>query len=141
MKSVASSPTPSAPAAAVLASIEQLETRLRLAQLAADVPALAELLADDLLFADMQGRLVGKAEDLEAHRSGLLRITAARPLQQLVRVLNETTAVASVLADMEGTAAGQPFHQQVRYLRVWARQAGHWRMVAGHVTTVVVPEG
>jgi ketosteroid isomerase-like protein len=88
----------------------------------------------------MQGRLVTKAEDLEAHRSGLLRITAARPLQQIVHVLNETTAVASVLADMEGTAAGQSFHEQVRYLRVWAQQAGQWRVVAGHVTTVVVPE-
>ena len=125
---------------AVEATIEQLETRLRQAQLAADVPALAELLADDLLFADMRGRLVTKAEDLEAHRSGLLRITAARPLQQIVRVLNETTVVTSVMAEMEGTAAGHAFHEQVRYLRVWAQQAGQWRVVAGHVTTVVVPE-
>ncbi|HEX8660132.1 MAG TPA: nuclear transport factor 2 family protein [Hymenobacter sp.] len=140
MNSTAFTPPTNEPAAAVSATIEQLELRLRQAQLAADVAALAELLADDLLFADMQGRMVTKAEDLEAYRSGLLRITAARPLQQIVRVLNATTAVASVLAEMKGTMAGHSFQQQVRYLRVWAQQAGQWQVVAGHVTTVLVPE-
>ena len=57
---------------AVVASEEQL----RAAQLGADVAALDRLIADELLFTGPDGQLGTKAQDLESHRSGAVRLLA-----------------------------------------------------------------
>lgn len=57
-----------------MADIENLEEQLRLAMLAGDVDVMSELLDDDLVLVDHQGRRLGKAQDLEAHSSGLLKL-------------------------------------------------------------------
>ena len=49
------------------AEIVALEAALRAAQLAADVPTLAHLISDDLLFTGPDGQLGTKAQDLAAH--------------------------------------------------------------------------
>jgi hypothetical protein len=43
------------------------------------------LLSPELIFTNHLGQVLGKADDLAAHRSGLLRIEELRPSEQQVR--------------------------------------------------------
>src|SRR5215216_6696075 len=76
--------------------IVALEAALRVAQLTADVEALAGLISDDLLFTGPDGQLATKAQDLAAHRSGALRIREHRPLELRVRRASSTVAVVAL---------------------------------------------
>lgn len=117
--------------------IVELEARIRAAQLAADVNALDALISDDLLFTGPSGQLGTKAQDLDAHGTGIVRFRAHVPRELRVRRVGSDVAVTALLADLAvdvmGTATGGTF----RYTRIWARERdGVWRVVGGHVSQV-----
>lgn len=117
-----------------LADIEQL---LDDAQLAADVATLDRLIAEDLLFTGPDGRLGTKAEDLAAHRSGVVRFHEHVPEELLVRRVGTDVAVASLRARLAVEVAGVLRRGTYRYTRVWAREGGgSWMMVGGHVSEI-----
>jgi len=72
------------------------ETELRRAMLAGDVGALDRLIDDALVFTMPTGTVVGKAADLEAHRTGRLRLTMLEPGDQ--RVAHYGTAAPRALS-------------------------------------------
>jgi ketosteroid isomerase-like protein len=112
--------------------IVEVEDQLRAAMLSADVPALNELLAPDLIFTNHLGQLLGKSDDLAAYRSGVLKIAGLEPSEQHVRVLGEV-AVVSVRMQVSGTYEGSPANGDFRFTRVWARsQQERWQIVAAH---------
>ena len=114
------------------------EARIRAAQLAANVAALDELIADELLFTGPDGQLGTKAADLAAHRSGAVRFRAHEPEELRVRAVGPNVAVAALRARLAVEVGGQLIRGTYRYTRVWAREAGGepWRVVAGHVSAV-----
>lgn len=117
--------------------IVALEAELRAAQLAADVPALDRLIADELLFTGPDGQLGTKAQDLEAHGSGVVRFRSHVPEELRVRRVGENVAVTALRARLEVEVAGTLARGTYRYTRVWAREAdGNWRVVGGHVSAV-----
>ena len=119
-------------------SIHDLEERLRRAMLASDADELDALVADGLLFTTQTGDVVGKAADLDEHRSGRLRLTTLDPSDRHVLTM-EGGAVVSVRMDVAGTYGGEPFSGAYRYTRVWGRADGAWRVVAGHMSAVSLP--
>jgi ketosteroid isomerase-like protein len=115
--------------------IVDLESRLRSAQLSADVAALEELISDDLLFAGPSGDLATKAQDLGANQSGAIRFRAHVPRELRIRRVGEDVAIASLRTDLAVEVAGALAKGTYRYTRVWAREAdGIWRVVGGHVS-------
>jgi ketosteroid isomerase-like protein len=127
--------------AVVVGSVDQeivgLEAALRAAQLAADVPALARLISDDLLFAGPDGQLATKAQDLEAHGSGIVRFRSHVPEELRVRRVGADVVVTSLRARLDVEVAGTLVGGTYRYTRVWAREGdGQWRVVGGHVSEV-----
>ena len=117
--------------------IVELETRLRTAQLAADVAALDALIAEDLLFAGPDGRLATKSQDLEAHATGVVRFREHVPEELRVRRVAAGVAVTSLRARLAVEVAGALNRGTYHYTRVWARDdSGDWRVVAGHVSAV-----
>jgi ketosteroid isomerase-like protein len=114
------------------------EAALRVAQLEADVASLAQLIADDLLFTGPDGQLGTKAQDLEAHRSGVVRFRAHDPEELRIRRVGSDVAVAALRAQLTVEVAGAPVRGTYRYTRVWAREgaSGAWRVVGGHVSAV-----
>jgi ketosteroid isomerase-like protein len=117
------------------------EARLRAAQLAADVAALDELIAEVLLFTGPDGRLGTKAEDLAAHRSGAVRFRAHQPEELRVRRVGADVAVSALRARLAVEVGGRVVHGTYRYTRVWAREDGRpWRVVGGHVSEVTVAD-
>jgi len=119
------------------AEIVALEAALRAAQLAADVPALARLISDDLLFTGPDGQLGTKAQDLEAHGSGAVRFRSHVPEELRMRRVGADVVVTALRARLEVEVAGNLARGTYRYTRVWAREGdGQWRVVGGHVSAV-----
>jgi ketosteroid isomerase-like protein len=117
--------------------IVELDAALRAAQLAADVPVLDELIAEDLLFTGPDGRLGTKAADLAAHASGVVRFRVHEPQELRVREVGSSVRVAALQARLTVEVNGTPVSGVFRYTRVWAHEtACPWRVVAGHVSEV-----
>jgi ketosteroid isomerase-like protein len=110
--------------------IAALEDRLRMAMLRSDLEVLDALISDELLFVAPDGSVLGKAGDLELHRSGVQRISQLDFGELLVRMHGDT-AVTSVAARVSGTFGGQDFSGRFQYLRTWARTRAGWQVVAG----------
>src|SRR5215207_5019860 len=100
------------------------EAELRSAQLAADVAALDRLIADELLFAGPDGRLGTKAQDLEAHGSGVVRFRSHEPEELRVRRVGADVAVTSLRARLAVEIGGVVARGTYRYTRIWAREDG-----------------
>ena len=117
--------------------IVALETALRRAQLDADVAALDALIDDQLLFTGPDGQLGTKAQDLDAHRSGVVRFRTHEPEELRTRRVGAHVAVAALRARLGVEVAGTLVQGVYRYTRVWAREEGRgWRVVGGHVSAV-----
>jgi hypothetical protein len=107
------------------AQILDAEDRLRAAMLSSDVGALDTLLAPDLIFTNHLGQLLGKENDLAAHRSGVLKVKELRPSEQHVR-FSAGVAIVSVRMQLLG-----------RFTRVWALSGEKtWHVVAAHAGLV-----
>ena len=113
--------------------IKKVEDSLMQAMLNSDVNALDNLIFDDLIFTDHTGRIVSKAEDLEAHRAGHVGIELIEPSEQLIKVYGQTSIV-SVLIKLKGRYLEQPFEGTIRYTRTWLKRDGAWQIVAGQAT-------
>src|SRR5687768_2652154 len=117
--------------------IVALESRLREAQLAADVAALDALIADDLIFTGPDGQLGTKQQDLEAHGSGVVRFRSHEPQELRIRRVGPDVAVAALRAWLEVEVVGTLVRGTYRYTRIWAREdGGPWRVAGGHVSEV-----
>ena len=111
------------------------EEELRQAQLSGDVAALDRLIDDALVFTALDGRVVGKADDLALHRSGRLRITRMDPADRHILHLGPVVVV-SVLMQASAILDGGEVSGPLRYTRVWCERADGWRVVAGHMSAV-----
>lgn len=116
-------------------SITQYEELLRKAMLTSDVEALDTLIADDLLFVTHFGQIIGKADDLHAHRQKLFTLNRLDFQRQEVRQLGDTFVTVTV-AELEGVA-NMPFTDNIIFTRVWRKNAdGTLQVCAGQATRV-----
>ena len=119
-----------------------LETRIRAAQLSADLIALDNLISDDLLFTGPDGQLGTKAQDIEAYRSGVVKFMEHVPEELRIRRVSADAAISSLRAQLTVDVAGNLSRGIYRYTRVWAREDGRsWRVVGGHVSLVKSLDG
>lgn len=117
--------------------IVALETRIRLAQLGADVTTLNDLIADDLLFTGPDGQLGTKAQDLAAHGSGAVRFVRHDPEELRIQRVRDGVALVALRARLAVEIGGRLVTGTYRYTRVWARDRDQpWRVVGGHVSEV-----
>lgn len=120
-------------------SLLAAEAALRRAQLSSGVAELDRLVDEELVFTGPDGALYGRADDLEAHRSGMIRINRLEPSEERIQRFG-SIAVMSMRMEMSGTFRGEPFAGPFRYTRVWYARPSGWRVVAGHVSGVA-PRG
>ena len=118
-----------------MSSFRSAETALRQAQLTGDVAALDKVLDEDLVFTGPDGLIYGKGDDLDAHRSGSIRITELAPSEEHVQEFGDIV-VLSVTMEMRGSFHGEDFAGPFRYTRIWRNTERGWRVVAGHVSAI-----
>ena len=111
------------------------EASLRRAQLEGDVATLDRLVDESLMFTGPDGAVYGKADDLDAHRHGWVRITRLEPSDERMQRFGDV-AVVGVRMQMAGSFKGAEFAGSFRYTRVWCLRSEGWRIVAGHVSAV-----
>ena len=117
--------------------IQELEERIRQAQLSNDVTTLNELISNELQFVFLDGSVATKSDDLEAHRNKLVIFHSITFTDQIIKTF-ENIATVTVKAEISATMNGQSFHGYYRYGRTWARLNDQWQLIAGGV--VQLPE-
>ena len=115
--------------------IEDLEASLRLAMLKSDVQTLDCLISDNLLFIGPDGTTFRKQDDLELHRSGRQTLDHADWENVEIEEHGES-AISVVTAFLSGSLDGAGFSGRFKYIRMWARVGGTWKIVGGSVTAL-----
>ena len=111
------------------------EETLRQAMLQSDVSTLDALIASELIFTTHLGQILSKQEDLDMHRSGVLKLTQLTPSEPRYQC-NAHYAVVSVVMQLCGSFQGESFAARMRYTRVWSQDSGRLRIVAGHASVL-----
>ncbi|MGE6917142.1 nuclear transport factor 2 family protein [Achromobacter kerstersii] len=122
----------------ITARIQAAEEELRQAMLASDIAALSRLLDPELIFTNHMGWTFTREDDLDAHRSGLLKIHGL-DLSEWNIAVREACAVVSVQARITGSYNGVPANGTFRFMRTWAPDAeqNQWRVIAASSVMVV----
>ena len=117
--------------------IQALEEQLKLAMLNSDITSLDELLACDLIFTNHLGQLMTKQDDLNAHKSGWLKIDKIQLFDQQIKVLNDV-AIVCVQALILGSFNGESSESKFRFTRVWCKNSQNkWNVTVAHSSLVV----
>ncbi|MGV3603095.1 MAG: nuclear transport factor 2 family protein [Dyadobacter fermentans] len=116
--------------------ILEMEQKLLKAMIASDVNELESLISDQVIVVGPDGRLAQKAEDIAAHRDGVLRIHTMEPQEIKTQPLSDEVIVVFALMEIQGTFQNQAFAGRFRYTRVWQILGGKWQIVAAHISSV-----
>ena len=98
-----------------------------------DVDAVAGMLSDDLIYTHSNSKVETKAEFVGLLKSGHYQYRSIVPKDAVVRVYGDT-AVINAYADIEVTTAGQPLSLKLRFIEVWVKQGGAFKLVAWQST-------
>ncbi|TAK50722.1 MAG: nuclear transport factor 2 family protein [Gammaproteobacteria bacterium] len=98
------------------------------AMISADSAALGTWLADDLYYVHSTGSVESRGELLASLASGRIRYHAIEVIEREVLALSRTAALVRGVAGLRVSADGRPLELRIRYLAVYGRQAGHWRL-------------
>lgn len=112
------------------------ENRLIAAMKDSDVTVLAKLIHDDLLFVVPGGQVATKTMDLDAHRSGNMKVEAILAGERIINITDDTTAIVAAQVSLKGKYFDQPIDGEFRYLRVWKLVNGSWQIIAGSVSVI-----
>lgn len=115
-------------------AILEAEEKLLQAIRSCDVAALDGLLHNDLLFNLPDGQTATKAFDLETYRSGKMIVESLAAFAREISRIDDSTAVVAVTVGLKAQWHDTPIDGNFRYLRVWKRFDGQWKVIAGSVT-------
>jgi uncharacterized protein (TIGR02246 family) len=118
-------------------AVRQAERAWAQAALKGDAAALDKILADDMTHTHGGGRTESKAQFLEAIRSGAQKYEAIDYDEIKVRVYGSTAIVTSE-PNIRTVNSGVPSSSHSRFLHVYVKQGGAWRLVA-HQSTRITP--
>jgi ketosteroid isomerase-like protein len=100
-----------------------------------DWAGLEAVLADDLTYVHSTARLESKAEHVGNLKAGKPHYRGITPRERRARVQGDVGVVNGV-SEMHVENAGKEQRFTVRYLAVYARSGGAWRMIAWQSTRV-----
>lgn len=109
-----------------------------MATIAGDTTRLAPLLSDDLSYGHADGRVQTKADFLGAVSAARVKYEAYDYEEVGVRSVDDNVATMSGRAKLRATAAGQHVEFRLRFLALWRRESGAWRLLA--YQSAVLPE-
>jgi len=118
-------------------TIDTLEEQLKSAMLTGDVQVLEALLDDDMTSIDHLGRRVDKSQELEAHRTGILKLDQFDVYDRVIKPMANAASV-SLRARIGGTYYGETFSAKVAYTRVWVCRQGVWTVISMHYSLVTI---
>jgi len=132
---------PSAPDAAVVAQLTAQADAWDKAIVRKDRAAIAANMADDFRNIDGYGNVAGKAAFVEGLVAPDLTIDPYTVQEFEVRLLGAAGDVAllSGRTDMTGKYQGKPFASSYRYIDIYARRDGQWKIVSVQISKIPTP--
>ncbi len=119
----------------VIREIEARDAARAKATIAGDLDALADCFADTLRYTHSSASVDTKAGYLDNLRSGFYRYHGFTDLGREFQVHGDTALVYGDV-QIDVTVKGTPKKVMSRYLAVWLRQGGVWRMAAWQSTPI-----
>ncbi len=115
--------------------IEALDAERCAATIAGDKAALERLLSDDLRYTHSSAVAEDKATYIDRVCNGHYQYSGFTNIERRLRVLGDLALVhGDVLIDVQVKNTAKRIHS--RYLAVWQRENGRWRMLAWQSTGV-----
>src|SRR5436190_21529377 len=111
--------------------IKKLDNERIQAQIHADATALDRIYAADFIGVGPSGRVRTKPQVISDFTSGDLKVQSITIDDVKVRVYGNT-AVETGRSTMIGEDKGQTVPRDTRFIRVWVKEQGRWRLVANH---------
>jgi ketosteroid isomerase-like protein len=95
-----------------------------------DTAFLDKILADDFFALNPQGRLLNKQQQLENLKRPDRNLKVLNPREIQVHFYGDgKVAILTEHVTVDGTDKGRPFGGEYRFLRVFAKQNGEWKVV------------
>jgi ketosteroid isomerase-like protein len=102
-----------------------------------DATALANLLADNLVYVDYDGSLNNKQQFLASIKSARVSSEQINNEGVTVRLYNNNNvAVSTGIYRDRGVENGKPFQRRGRFTNVWINQNGAWQCIASQSTLI-----
>lgn len=117
-------------AASLTDEVRTADSARVMATIAGDIDRLAPLLSDALAYGHADGRVQSKADFLGAVASSRVKYEAYDYEEVAVTRVDDDVATMTGRAKLRATAAGQQVEFRLRFLSVWRREAGAWRLFA-----------
>jgi uncharacterized protein (TIGR02246 family) len=115
----------------VQTEINELEERLRLAELGPDPKFFEDALADDAVLVSQNGEPpYSKAQIVDAHKPGKGQ-KFTRVEMRNTRIVDHGTAV---VVTCEGTYESPQSTFTLKFMRVWLKKDGRWQIIAGSIS-------
>ena len=100
-----------------------------------DFAALDQILSDDLIYTHSTGVAETKAEYLGQLKSGQLKYQSMEHEGVVVRVYGDT-AILTGRTKVRSVSRGQELNNDLRFIIVYVKQRGRWRMVSWQSTRI-----
>lgn len=110
--------------------VRAADTARVMATIAGDTNRLAPLLSDALSYGHSNGRAQTKEEFLEAVRSNRVRYEAYDYEETQITPVATDLALMTGTARLRATAGTERVAFRLRFLSVWRRESGSWRLLA-----------
>jgi len=94
---------------------------------------LDRLVHPDLQFVGPDGLSYGKADDLEYHRSGKMKVESAEA--ESLEIV-DGDGVTVLVVHMRGEFDGEAFDSRLRYRRTWRSTQAGWQVVRATATAI-----
>lgn len=100
-----------------------------------DTDFLEKYMSEDYVGTFPDGTVHGKKGEIEAVKSGAVKIVEMTPKEMIVRIYGKA-AVITGRSHIEAVVAGQAMSADFRFTDVWIAQKDAWRAVASQVTRI-----
>ncbi|ARS39275.1 hypothetical protein CA265_06150 [Sphingobacteriaceae bacterium GW460-11-11-14-LB5] len=102
-----------------------------------DLNTLDLLFADGMLFHDQYGNVLDKEMDLDAYRSGRIKITKINVSKREIRVF-ESIVIVSASLFIKGNYADLLLNGKYQWLRVWGKVKEEWKVISASCTSISI---
>jgi ketosteroid isomerase-like protein len=114
-------------------AVLQAERDLATVYLNGDAGGIAWGVMEDYTLTNSTGKITTRAEDLDEARKRDPKYDVFENQDMKVRIHGDT-AVVTGRRHTKGTAGGKPFDSKFQFTDTFVKDAGRWRLLAGHVS-------
>jgi ketosteroid isomerase-like protein len=115
--------------------VKELRNKWIEAEEAKNIPFLKQILADEFTAVNAQGQVLDREHFLERMADPNRILHVRNPRDSMLHLYgNGTVAVLSEQVTVSGTDKGKPFGGEFRFVRIFAKQDGTWKVVLAQGT-------